>query len=178
MDSKTPDNSGDLFGDLAEPALLTSKNSGKFRWTATKTRNKSLRACKNSGKFGIVLKKLGQVPGSPSISSPRILFFGFSLAVAGHIAFFFCPQVRLIGSAREAKEPAGRRRQQCPLPDVALCLEYPSEGRAISPRSSPGTEICPIGKDGQTVFAKRIDAARGGFRNQNQLLLLIGGCAN
>ena len=31
MDSKTPDNSGDLFGDLAEPALLTSKtqeNSG------------------------------------------------------------------------------------------------------------------------------------------------------
>ena len=80
MDSKTPDNSGDLFGDLAEPALLTSKISGKFRWTATKTRNKSLRACKNSGKFGIVLKKLGQVPGSPSISSPRILFFGFSLA--------------------------------------------------------------------------------------------------
>ena len=91
MDSKTPDNSGDLFGDLAEPALLTSKNSGKFRWTATKTRNKSLRACKNSGKFGIVLKKLGQVPGSPSISSPRILFFGFSLAVAGHIAFVLLP---------------------------------------------------------------------------------------
>ena len=104
---------GELLGDFAEAAPVTSKISGKFRWTAAKTRNKSLRACKNSVKFGIVLKKLGQVPGAPSIGSPRTLSFDFSLAVAGHIAFFFCPQVRLIGSAREAQEPAGRRRQQC-----------------------------------------------------------------
>ena len=169
---------GELLGDFAEAAPATSKISGKFRWTAAKTRNKSLRACKNSVKFGIVLKKLGQVPGAPSIGSPRTLSFDFSLAVAGHIAFFFLPP----GQAHRECQRGPRTCREteaavCPLPDVALCLEHPPEGRAISPRSSPGTEICSIGKDGQTVLAKRTDAA-GGFRGQSQLPLLVGGCTN
>ena len=71
---------GELLGDFAEAAPATSKISGKFRLTAAKTRNKLLRACKNSEKFDIVPKKLGQVPGALSIGSPRILFFGLSLA--------------------------------------------------------------------------------------------------
>ena len=66
---------------------------------------------KNSGEFGIVLKKLGQVPGSLSIDSPQILFFGFSLAVAGHIAFFLLPP--------------GQAHKEC---QITPCPSHPAQG--------------------------------------------------
>lgn len=86
----------ELLGDFAKAAPVTSKISGKFRWTAAKTRNKSLRARKNSGKFGIVLKELSQVPGSPLIGNPRILFFGFSLAGKSASTLFIVAAIFLL----------------------------------------------------------------------------------